>query len=246
MVVISAGQFMMGSPAGIGDSNEHPQRRVTIAQPFAVGLAPVTRAEFAAFVAATGHKAEGGAYIWDGNQVKLDKTNSWRGPAFQQGDDHPVVCVNWHDAEAYVAWLRKATGNKPYRLLSETEWEYCCRAGTSTAYSTGEKIEQHQANFAMNEKGTTPFSKYPANAWGLRDMHGNVWEWCADNWQPDDTGNPPNDGSVWLGGDATFRVVRGGSWYFYPHDPRSARRGQFRPDYRGNDIGFRVARTLFP
>jgi formylglycine-generating enzyme required for sulfatase activity len=87
-----------------------------------------------------------------------------------------VVCVNWHDAQAYATWLKQRSGGKAYRLLSEAEWEYCCRAGTPSSYSTGDDITSKQANF--RSKGTTPVSRFPANGWGLHDMHGNVWEWC--------------------------------------------------------------------
>jgi formylglycine-generating enzyme required for sulfatase activity len=133
---------------------------------------------------------------------------------------------------------------KAYRLLSEAEWEYCCRAGTATAYSTGDAITAEQANFGGNSNGTTPVSKFPPNPWGLRDMHGNVWEWCEDRWHEDYSGNPPSDGSVWRSEDQSFRVLRGGSWGSNPENLRSADRYGGLPDYRDNLVGFRVARTL--
>jgi len=151
--------------------------------------------------------------------------------------------VNWHDAQAYAAWLREQSGGKAYRLLSEAEWEYCCRAGTTSAYSTGDEITPAQANFGLNSKGTTPVSRFPPNAWGLRDMHGNVWEWCEDNWHPNYE-DAPEDGSAWKGGNASSRVLRGGSWSGIPRVLRSADRDGYPPDFRDDDVGFRVARTL--
>jgi formylglycine-generating enzyme required for sulfatase activity len=222
----------MGSPEGEGTPDEHPQHPVTIGNPFAVGVCPVTRGEFAAFVKASGHKVEGG------------EKSSWRDPGFPQNDDHPVVCVSWYDAQAYVAWLTEISGGRPYRLLSEAEWEYCCRAGTSSAYSTGDSIMPEQANFGEASKGTTSVLKFPPNPWGLYDMHGNIWEWCEDNWREDYNSNPPSDGSAWAGGDPSSRVLRGGSWIDRPDILRSAGRDWVHPVYRDYSFGFRVARTL--
>jgi formylglycine-generating enzyme required for sulfatase activity len=244
MIVIPSGEFMMGSPDGEGGDAERSRHKVTIKDAFAVGMCPVTRGEFAAFIGETNHKIELGAYVWDGREWKEDPSKSWRDPGFRQDDDHPVACVKWHDAQAYVAWLRERSGGKPYRLLFEAEWEYCCRAGTTSAYNTGESITPAQANFGQNAKGTTSVFKFPPNAWGLRDMHGNVWEWCEDNWHGDYSGDPPTDGSVWRGGDTSLRVLRGGSWLDGPHYLRSAYRIGYRPDNRGDSVGFRVARTL--
>ncbi len=232
MIVVPPGEFMMGSPDGEGSQSERPQHKVTIGYAFAVSIAPVTLGEFAAFVPATNH----------GTGSDADAA-SWRDPGFRQDDDHPVVRVNWHDAQAYVAWLKERSG-RSYRLLSEAEWEYCCRAGTTSAYSTGDSITPDQANFYPNHQGTTSVFKFPPNAFGLRDMHGNVWEWCADNWHDDYTGTPPMDGSVWAGGDESLRVLRGGSWYFDPLCLRSAYRSHNLSGYRFLDFGFRVARTL--
>ncbi len=223
MIVVPAGEFMMGSPDGEGLAEEHPQHKVTIENPFAVGIAPVTRGEFAAFIEATNYKVESGAFVWSGQEWKDDPSKSWRDPGFSQGDDHPVVCVNWQDAQAYVKWLRERSGGKAYRLLSEAEWEYCCRAGTTTEYSTGKTITAGQANFGTRN-GTTPVSKFAPNRWGLRDMHGNVWEWCEDNWHDNYRGNAPSDGSVWQGGNRSLRVLRGGSWISGPRSLRSAGR----------------------
>jgi formylglycine-generating enzyme required for sulfatase activity len=245
MVVVPVGSFMMGAPDSDVDSSpvERPQHEVTIAKPFAVGIAPVTRGEFAQFVAATKHQVEVGAYVLKRERWTHDTTRSWRDPGFAQTDDHPVVCVSWHDAEAYVAWLRERSG-KVYRLLSEAEWEYCCRARTTTPYSTGGAITAEQANFGQASNGTTSVAKFPPNPWGLRDMHGNVWEWCEDSWHRDYSGSPPSDGSVWQGGDQSLRVQRGGSWLVRSQFLRSTVRDADQSDVRVSNVGFRVARTL--
>jgi formylglycine-generating enzyme required for sulfatase activity len=243
MIVVPAGDFLMGSRKGEGDDDERPQHKVRIGYALAVGIAPVTRGEFAAFIKAANHEIESGAFVWDGQRWKWDQSKSWRDPGFKQDDDHPVVCVSWHDAQAYVAWLKKRSG-KSYRLLSEAEWEYCCRAGTASAYNTGDSITSGQANFNSNHRGATSVFKFASNGFGLHDMHGNVWEWCEDNWHSDYTGNPPTDGSIWAGGDESLRVLRGGSWDNDPHILRSADRGRNRPGNRYSSIGFRVARTL--
>ena len=231
MVIVPAGTFLMGSPMSESDSDhERPRHRVSIAQPFAVGVGPVTKGEFAAFVKATK------PHLGNGR-------SSWLYPGFDQDEVHPVVCVSWHDAKAYVAWLRDQS-RKDYRLLSEAEWEYCCRAGTTTAYNIGDTIAREQANFGENSKFTTPFTRFPANAWSLHDMHGNVWEWCADHWHDSYDGNPPADGSAWVNDVTELRVLRGGSSTSDPQNLRSACRSRDLPDIRENDIGFRVARTL--
>jgi len=250
MVVVPPGSFMMGSKDGEGDNDEHPPHEVTLAEPFAVSVAPITRGQFAAFIKQTAHDMSGGAYGWTGSKWKKDDKYSWLNPGFKQTDDHPVVCVNWHDAQAYIKWLHDQTGAKPYRLLSEAEWEYCCRATSNGPYYTGVDITKAQANFGRNENGTTPviteLLKYTPNKWGLRDMHGNVWEWCEDNWHKDYNGDPPDDGSVWQGGDTSLRVARGGSWYDLPQYLRSANRNRSQPVNRYSGIGFRLARTLTP
>ncbi len=219
MTIVPAGEFLTGSRDGEGNDDERPQHKVVIKNRFAVSIAPITRGEFAAFVEDTQHNIE-----VVGNQ-------SWRDPGCKQDDDHPVVCVNWHDAQAFVAWLNERSGGKGYRLLSEAEWEYCCRAGTTSAYSTGDAITAEQANFGENSEGTTPVSRFPPNAWGLRDMQGNVRQWCENNWHPNYKG-APEDGSAWKGSDTSCRVTRGGSWDYLRHVLRSAGRNCIHPDYR--------------
>ena len=221
MIVVPAGTFLMGSSDGEGDKDERPQHEMTIARPFAIGRFAVTFDEWAAAYGRGGVKHDPGDQGWGLGR-------------------RPVINVSWEDAMAYVGWLSRET-RKSYRLLSETEWEYCCRAGTTTTYSFGDTIDNRQSQFS--ETKTAEVGSYPANAWGLHDMHGNVWEWCEDTWHPNYEG-ALKDGSEWKGGDASFRVLRGGSWINSPRGLRSAFRFRFSPDGRGISVGFRVARTL--
>ena len=269
MVVVPAGGFTMGSPEGeIGRwsaeelekydwMGAEEQHAVTVSRPFAVGRHAVTRGQFSAFVAATGHKTDGGAYVWKGGKVVHDPKASWRNPGFTQDDSHPVVCVSWEDAKAYTDWLSKQTV-KPYRLLSEAEWEYVARAGSLTPFWFGDAITTDQANYdgthayglhgvkGAYRKATLPVGSFAANQWGLFQVHGNVWEWCEDVWHKTYDGAPV-DGSAWRqGGDPGRRVVRGGSWYLGPDNLRSAFRGWNSSVLRNFNLGFRVGRTLTP
>ncbi|NJM35466.1 MAG: formylglycine-generating enzyme family protein, partial [Rhodomicrobium sp.] len=210
MVVVPAGEFLMGSPPdeeGHFD-DEGPQHRVTISKAFAIGRYAVTRGEFAAFIKATNHRTEGGAHVWTGSKWILDPSKSWRDPGFAQDDSHPAVCLNWDDAQAYIAWLREVTG-KDYRLPSEAEWEYCCRAGTRTPFWWGASISTDQANYDGRHGKTLPVKSFDPNAWGLYQVHGNAWEWCNDGlraYSAASTADPagPLDGPT--------RALRGGSW----------------------------------
>jgi formylglycine-generating enzyme required for sulfatase activity len=231
MVPLPEGSFLMGSPKSEAgrDDDEGPQHRVTIGRPFALGKHEVTFAEWDACVRASG---------CDG--YRPDDAGWGRGK-------RPVIKVSWRDAQAYVAWLAKTTG-KAYRLPSEAEWEYAARAGTTTRYSFGDELTEKHANFGGHMGKTTEVGAYPANPWGLHDMHGNVWEWVADVWH-DSYQGAPADGSAWTDGEGTNssrnRVGRGGSWSDYPGILRSASRGRGGPVIGSNDLGFRVARTLY-
>jgi formylglycine-generating enzyme required for sulfatase activity len=255
MVVIPAGEFMIGSPPDEKErsGDEGPHHLVRIAKPFAVSKYPITVGEWKSFIAATGHAMGDSAYVFDGNAWKDTQGRGWTNPGFPQDDRHPVTCVNWQDAAAYAAWLANKTGHT-YRLLSEAEWEYSCRAGTDTPFYFGRTITPDQANYDGNyaydggskgafKKGTTPVGSYPANAFGLHDCHGNVWEWVQDCWNENYNG-APTDGTAWATGDCNRRVVRGGSWVNDPRDLRSA----FRVGGDGSDrvkyLGFRLARTF--
>lgn len=241
MVTIPPGKFLMGAPAGEESSRdaERPQHEVRIDYAFALGKHAVTFAEWDAAIAAG---------------AKLEKLSD-------QGwgrDRRPVINVNWNDAKAYIAWLNGKLGlerrSDAYRLPSEAEWEYACRAGTTTPFSFGATISTAQANYDGNysygagKKGeyrgkTTPVDAFPANSFGLHDMHGNVWEWCEDVWAANYNG-APTDGSAGLTGDASSRVLRGGSWDYGPQNLRSAARNWFTPSLRSYTYGFRLARTV--
>ena len=263
MVVLPSGKFMMGSPEGEGGRNidEGPQHQVTIPKPFAVSKYEVTVGQYTEFVRETKHKA--------GN-CDVPTGHFWRDPGFKQNNNHPVVCVSWHDAQAYVDWLSKKTGHE-YRLLTEAEWEYAARAGTTTAYHSGRMILGDQANYGRNNEGTVEVGSFRSNAFGLHDMHGNVWEWVKDCWHDDYTGAPTN-GSAWISGcrrgnendcmgfsgnvylyckehllRGELHVLRGGSWYNHPPGLlRSAVRGRSVSPNRDFDYGFRVAQALTP
>jgi formylglycine-generating enzyme required for sulfatase activity len=230
MVVVPAGAFVMGSPLDEKDREdiENPQHKVVFTKPFAASETEVTFDEWQACV----------DY---GDCDPRASDNGWgRGR-------RPVMNVTWDDARRYAAWLVKMTG-KPYRLLSEAEWEYAARAGTQTAYSWGEEIGKGHANcyecgsrrFAMQ---TAPVASFVANAFRIFDMHGNVWEWVEDCYHSNYDAAPV-DGSAWTSGDCESRVARGGSWNDRPEFSRAASRYPVSPGYRSIDTGFRVGRTL--
>jgi formylglycine-generating enzyme required for sulfatase activity len=246
MVVLPRGEFKMGSPHSDTDATEgeKPQHKVKIAHRFAIGRHPVVVCEYARFVAATGRRHEGGIYCWTGSAWEKDEAKSWRDPGFTQTSRYPVAGVSWEDAGSYVRWLADETG-KDYRLLTEAEWEYACRGGTTTRYSFGDSITHKQANFGMKVGKTSEVGSYPANNWGLHDMHGNVWEWVADCYEKDayetHRDYPAMAGS-WQ--DTCHRVLRGGSWSNLPRCLRSAHRDGDYPVLRYYRYGFRIARTI--
>ena len=157
------------------------------------------------------------------------------------GDDCPVEQVSWDDAQAYVKWLSNKTG-KQYRLPSEAEWEYACRAGGQQKYCGSDSLDSVAWYDGNSGNSTHPVGRKQPNAFGLYDMSGNVWEWVEDSSQDDYNGAPTN-GSVWLG-DGAKRVFRGGSWNITPQYARAAKRSRDKPAIRDNSLGFRVARTL--
>ncbi|MGB9164126.1 MAG: formylglycine-generating enzyme family protein, partial [Rhodomicrobium sp.] len=176
-------------------------------------------------------------------------------PGFSQDDSHPVVCVNWDDAKAYAEWLSDKTG-KAYRLPSEGEWEYACRAGIITPFWWGSSISTDRANydgrftFGDNNKGecrqkTVPVKSFDPNPWGLYQIHGNVWEWCEDSWN-DTYNHAPSNGSACTTGDGSVHVLRGGSWSNPPQYLRASFRVRNGVGLRGYNAGFRLVRTLTP
>ena len=234
MVAISGGGFWMGSPDNEEEreDRESPQHRVNLS-PFWMGKYPVTQGQWMEVAAFP--------------KVKEDLKPQ---PSKFFGLDRPVEQISWFEAVEFCDRLSRQTG-KNYRLPSEAEWEYACRARTVTPFSFGETISTDLANYDGNytygkgSKGeyreqTTPVATFKPNAFGLYDMHGNVWEWCADHWHKNYEGAPPG-GTPWIdGGDSKLRVLRGGSWYFFPRNCRSADRGGGEPDDRSGNNGFRV------
>jgi formylglycine-generating enzyme required for sulfatase activity len=262
MVVLPAGSFTMGgppSPGGLSKRNE-PQHVVTIARPFAVGKLHVTVDQFGVFARETRYTSHYGC--------------DWRAPRFRQGGSHPVVCVNWEDANAYVGWLAKKTG-KSYRLLSEAEWEYAARGRTSPgnyppywfgdaekkdlcrygnyvedAYRVGKRdsdeIRCNDGTHAFHY--TSPAGHYRPNDFGLYDMFGNAWQWTADCWHEDYNGAPV-DGSPWTSECQPGPLEQRRGEHIvrggsYIRDEETWSRGT--GEIVNNDGGFRVARTLTP
>ncbi len=234
-VIIPPGKFLMGSPIGEDGRWDHegPQHTVEITRPFHLGVYPVTRGQFAAFVKDDGYKTEA---------EKAGDKAAWRNPAFpsyNQTDDDPVVYVSWNDAVKFCAWLSK-TEEKTYELPTEAEWEYACRAGTTTAFSFGDdpKARGDYAWFADNSGNHThPVGDKKANPWGLYDTHGNVWQWCADwkrTYQEGYFIDPKGSD------DGKSRALRGGSWRGETRHCRSANINVGDPGLRLDNLGFRV------
>ena len=232
MVVVPAGRFNMGSTSDERDrgDSEGPLHEVTIRKPFAVGKFEVTFAQWDACV------AEGGCQL-----NKSPSDSGWG------RDTRPVINVSWGDAKEYVAWLARKTG-KGYRLLSEAEWEYVARAQSQTRFHFGDNDSDlgQYAWFNQNSGSRTqPVGQKLPNAFGLHDVHGNVWEWVEDCWNGSYDG-APLDGAPRTTGDCQSRVPRGGAWVNSPHSLRVASRYPESSTYRFNDVGFRLARPLAP
>jgi formylglycine-generating enzyme required for sulfatase activity len=272
MVVIPPGSFQMGSPASERgrQTDEGPIRDVKIGYPLAVGRHEVTRGEYRRFVTATGYRTAGNCVGTNGSKRPdwIPHLN-WENPGFNQGEDHPVVCVSWNDAKAYLNWLNNIEPNRGYRLLSEAEWEYAARAGLGTgpfvwqteidpleqckwANGADQKAKEQISWMSNNENAncddgyayTSPVGSYRANAFGLYDMHGNVWEWVEDIWRNSYVG-APTDGSALLPKNThALRVLRGGSWLHEPTYLRSAQRLGMGSSFVYSAAGFRIGRKF--
>ena len=278
MIVIPAGAFMMGGAAAehvrenipvAMAARESPVHRVVIANAFAVSRYEITRGEFAHFAAAVAkNEPQVGCTVLDAAtgqwRVRIDR--SWRNPGFAQTDRHPVVCVNWNDAQAYLAWLSAKTHHH-YRLLSESEWEYAARAGSLTTRFWGDGRDdacQHASVSDLTRAAiqfvptptselvfqcrdgfvqTAPVGSFPPNAFGLYDMNGNVWEWTADCLNAD-YADAPSDGSARTTGDCGQHMDRGGSWVNSPKYLRSAVRHADVATIRNDVLGLRIARDM--
>ena len=267
MLMIPAGSFLMGSPEGDKgrSDDEGPQHRVELAE-FLMGQTPITQAQWR--VVAGWQPPDGESW---GRELKPNPSYFQVGDE-QKGvnarllagelntDQRPVEQVGWEDAIEFCNRLSQLTGQN-YGLPSEAQWEYACRAGSATPFHFGETISPELANYngtstygdgpkGKYRKQTTPVGMFPANAWGLKDMHGNVWEWCLDQWHPSYEG-APNDGSAWVDADIKradvkkddrfiLRLLRGGSWNYCPRGCRSAFRDLHLPGFVLGHVGLRV------
>ncbi|MDE0005136.1 MAG: SUMF1/EgtB/PvdO family nonheme iron enzyme [Rhodospirillaceae bacterium] len=233
MAVVPAGTFRMGCLQVSGcDDDELPVREVAIPMRFALSKHEITFADWDACVEAGGC----GGYLPD--------DEGWG------RESRPVIHVSWDDAQSYVTWLSESTG-EVYRLPSEAEWEYAARAGTETRFGWGDGLGPENANCREERcrdghRNTAPTGSFPANAWGLHDMHGNVFEWVEDCWAGGTYEGAPSDGSARVDGDCTRRVIRGGAWTSSPTNLRSANRIRNARGDRRDDLGFRVVRALPP
>ncbi|TAK53075.1 MAG: hypothetical protein EPO25_11800 [Gammaproteobacteria bacterium] len=271
MVSIPGGSFQMGNDSGDseGSADELPVHAVTI-RPFRLGKYEVTVAQFRGFVLATNYQTEaersGTCFALDLSTGRWSDLpgNSWRAPGIAQTDDHPVVCLSWNDVDVFINWLNQHTQRK-FRLPSEAEWEYAARAKTRSKYPWGGNADQgcqftngadqtpwpagskhtwttpikcHDGHFA-----TAAVGSYFANAFGLHDLIGNVWEWTQDCWNDTYIG-APSDGSAWLSGECSRRVVRGGAWLNNAANLRVSYRSGLVTADRGVNLGFRLAQDL--
>ena len=251
MIKIPTGEFAMGSPSSetARDHNEGPVHKVSVPA-FELGKFEVTVEQFKAYVDDNTDLQLDGCSVWKKSWV-LDPKLSWKSPGFTQSSKDPVVCVSLVDARGYVRWLNKKSSKKGYRLPSESEWEYAARAGTSGPRywpRDGETCDYAVTTFesavCKAQLGRTmPVGQRKENGFNLHDMLGNAWEWTEDCWNDSYSGAPIN-GEVWEKGNCNSRVVRGGSWFHGLGQIRSAFRRSFAPQFRSNQIGFRIARSL--
>lgn len=283
LVPIPVGEFVMGADIEeprrlelpeFWATREQPKHRVRITRPFALGKYELTRAEFARFAAETGYSPEPGCWHFIGTEWLFDQARSWRDAKIGETDAHPVTCINWHDASAYLEWLSRKTGQR-YRLASEAEWEYAVRAGTSTAYwfgndparicefvnlgdlDTQDRFRWHETKIKYDKmsdwKGQSCRDGYPtlapvaatvANPFGLHGMLGNANEWVADCWNDDHRSATGNQAARLTGADCGLRVMRGQGWTAIAAGTRAAFRVKMNATDRRFTFGFRVARDL--
>lgn len=258
----SKGPEMVAIPGGtfqIEDRSDYiifPDKKYTITvKPFCMSKYEITVAQFRQFVTTTGRPAGGNCVVDTSDWRGQVSDANWQNPYFNQSDTHPVVCVDWNDAIAYTEWLSEQTGQR-YRLPSQAEWEYAALAGTATNYWWGNTISRNYANYGKDEccgggytagkdewVYTSPVGSFPANAFGLHDMHGNAQEWVQDCWR--ENYNMPFDGSAEQSGDCGTRMSRGGSWRDYAEALIHVNnRSLINPVYRSDSLGFRLVQEI--
>jgi len=266
LVVIPPGQFRMGAEGGEEGRPEGPVRDVHIRAAFAAGRTEVTQEQFAAFVVATRRPVTGGCRVWDGSTWQYPADADWTNPGYGRVPfaEEPVACVSWLDARDYAAWLAGRTG-KPYRLLTEAEWEYVARAGTTGPYpwAAGDAAAPCAAGNVYDAAGArangfdwepfdcddgfgqaAPAGSFAANAFGLHDVLGNVWEWTADCYMAPYPPAPADGSPVTVPQDCARRTVRGGSWITRPGRQTVTFRGRDPEDALFSFFGLRIARDL--
>lgn len=294
-VYIKPGVFDMGSPEGNEIFSHEKQHKVILTKGFYLQSSEVTVGQWRCFAEAgfrTDAEIEGWTWSHSKKGWKIPgllpewtwqkkKGIYWDNPGFYQDDDYPVTCISWNDTRAFIEWLNQKEGIK-FRLPTEAEWEYSCRAGTETIYSSGDVITMKHANFhrSMKSKSIRYYLKrqkntsnedyppnslvdsigfyltskrtrvagyYPPNLWGLYNMHGNVWEWCEDHCEYDVEKQVIIDNTYTsnikdpVGDNGTYRILRGGSWFYTKTSCRSSHRRCLTPEYRASGIGFRLA-----
>jgi formylglycine-generating enzyme required for sulfatase activity len=270
LIHIPAGEFLMGNAAadqyGRYSKCEGPRHDVRISRDFHVSRFEITVRQFRAFVVATGYRSEAersgmgcNTLDTDTGRVVRSPTCIWKSSGFDQTDDHPVVCVSWRDAVAFCAWLSQATG-RHCRLPTEAEWEYCCRAGSNAAFSTGDTIGSLKGTANCGDQSltavcrsatatapwadtfafTAPVGSFRVNTFGLNDMHGNVGEWCSDWFEAEYYGRSQRQDPRGPSSPTDWHVVRGGSWYNAPVSCRSSGRHDGIPTEASTTNGFRI------
>jgi len=283
MIALSAGIYLMGAERAESvafglppyfQPREQPRHEVTITTPFAISKYEITQRQFTAFAQATGYNPTPGCWAFIGTEWIWDEERSWRDAKIDQTADHPVTCINWHDAVAYVDWLSQHTGQR-YRLLSEAEWEYAARAGTSTPYwfgastmaicdyinlgdiTTRDAFGWHETEIKFElvnnwtympctdgHATTAPVTFGQANPFGIFNMLGNVTEWTADCWHENYDTGPSTEVPRQLSGDCGSRVMRGQGWTAIDASTRAAFRGKLEATSRRFNHGIRVAREI--
>ena len=267
LVVIPAGKYLMGSDGPHAKREEQPVREIVLSRPLGVARTETTVAEFARFVESAGYRVQRGCWYHSADGSWLENGSAtWLAPGFDQAEDYPVTCINHRDASVYAAWLSQQTGHH-YRLPSEAEFEYFSRAGQAENYPAGQPdlsalcLAANGADVSSKLSygvdcndgytHTSPVGSFAANAFGLHDTSGNLWEFTRDCWNPGFSGRwrtlftrPPVDGSPWMRGDCRVKVLRGGSYLSSAENLRLSRREHGSGALRVNRSGFRVVREL--